>query len=101
MFTPFWRNAEKYYIEKITPKEKIIKKCKGKIKYFQKCINPEKIMPNKNWYKSFEKIWSPDEENASKLLKNFIKNNITNYSDGRNFPNITGTSISLSLNWSA
>ena len=49
-------------------------------------------MPNKNWYKSFEKIWSLDEENASKLLKNFIKNNITNYSDGRNFPNITGTS---------
>ena len=50
-------------------------------------------MPNKNWYKSFEKdLVARYEENASKLLKNFIKNNITNYSDGRNFPNITGTS---------
>ena len=27
VFTPFWRTAEKYYIEKIPPKEKIIKKC--------------------------------------------------------------------------
>ena len=30
VFTPFWRNAEKYYIEKIPFKEKIIKKCKKK-----------------------------------------------------------------------
>ena len=30
VFTPFWRNAEKFYIEKIPPKEKIIKKCKKK-----------------------------------------------------------------------
>ena len=28
VFTPFWRTAEKYYIEKIPSKEKIIKKCK-------------------------------------------------------------------------
>jgi len=27
VFTPFWRNAERYYIEKIPPKEKKIKKC--------------------------------------------------------------------------
>jgi len=27
VFTPFWRNAEKYYIEKIPSKEKIIKRC--------------------------------------------------------------------------
>ena len=26
VFTPYWRNAEKHYIEKIPPKEKIIKK---------------------------------------------------------------------------
>ena len=30
VFTPFWRVAEKYYIEKIPPKEKIIKRCKKK-----------------------------------------------------------------------
>jgi len=37
-------------------------------------------------------IWSPDEESASRELKIFIKNRIINYSEGRNFPNIIGTS---------
>ena len=92
VFTPFWRNAERYYIEKIPPKEKIIKKCLKKKNYFHNCINSEKIIPKKNWFKTFEKLWSPSEENALKELKNFVKNKIINYSDARNFPNIIGTS---------
>ena len=32
VFTPFWRNAENHYIEKIPSKEKIIKKCLRKKK---------------------------------------------------------------------
>jgi len=92
VFTPFWRNAEKYYLEKIPPKEKIIKKCKKKIDYFKNCIEPKKILPKKNWYKNFENIWSPSEQSALKELQNFIKERITNYSEGRNFPDIMGTS---------
>ena len=92
VFTPFWRTAEKYYIEKIPPKEKEIKKCKIKINYFKKCVEPEKLVPKKNGYKNFEKIWSPKEQSALKELQNFIKNRINSYSEGRNFPNITGTS---------
>ena len=42
MFTPFWRNAEKYYIEKIPSMEKKINKCKKKIDYFKNTIEPEK-----------------------------------------------------------
>ena len=34
VFTPFWRTAEKYYIEKIPSKEITIKKCKKKNKLF-------------------------------------------------------------------
>jgi len=92
VFTPFWRTAEKYFFEKIPLKEKKIKKCLKKKNYFKTCINSEKILPNKNWFKNFEKIWTPDEENALKTLNNFIKNKIVNYSEGRNFPNIDGTS---------
>ena len=92
VFTPFWRSAEKYYIEKIPPKEKFIKKCKKKINYFKNCIEPEKILPKQSWYKNFEKIWSPDEDNALKELQNFIKEKISNYSEGRNFPYLAGTS---------
>ena len=92
VFTPFWRTAEKYYIEKIPSKNKIIKKCKQKKNYFTNCIVPEKILPQKNWFKKFEKVWFPDEQNAFNELQNFIKERINNYSDGRNFPNKVGTS---------
>ena len=92
VFTPFWRVAEKHYIEKIPSKEKMIKKCTKKIDYFKNCIEPENILPKKTWYKNFEKIWIPDEQSALKELQNFIKNRISNYSEGRNFPNIIGTS---------
>ena len=34
VFTPFWRQAEKHYIEKIPTKKKIIKKCLKKKKIF-------------------------------------------------------------------
>ena len=47
VFTPFWRNAEKHYIEKIPSKEKILKKCFKKKNYFKKCINPKEILPKK------------------------------------------------------
>ena len=92
VFTPFWRTAEKYYIEKIPPKEKKIKKCLRKKSYFKNCVNSEKILPNKNWFKNFEKIWSPEEESALKILNIFIKTKMKNYSENRNFPNTKGTS---------
>ena len=92
VFTPFWRNAERIYIEKIPSIEKTISKCKKKISFFKNTITPLQIFPKDKWYKKFEKYWSPSEENAMKELKLFINNNINNYSDYRNFPNITGTS---------
>ncbi len=92
VFTPFWRTAEKHFIDKIPSKKKTIKKCKKKINYFKNCIKPEKILPKNNWFKDFEKIWSPEEETASKELKNFIKDRLENYSEGRNLPNKIGTS---------
>ena len=92
VFTPFWRTAEKHYIDKIPQKEKIIKKCLKKKNYFKNSIEAEEILQKKKWYKKFENIWLPSEESALKELRNFIKNRILNYSDGRNFPNILGTS---------
>ena len=69
-----------------------VKKCQRKIDYFENCIEPEDILPKQDWFHNFEKIWSPSEDKALKVLKNFIKNEIENYSEGRNFPNIKGTS---------
>jgi len=92
VFTPFWRNAERFYIEKIPAKEKKIRKCLKKINFFKNCIDSKEILPKKKWFKNFERIWAVSEESALEKLQNFIKSRIDNYSDGRNFPNIIGTS---------
>jgi len=92
VFTPFWRNAERHFIEKIPTKEKKINKCLRKKSFFQNCINHTEILPKNIWFKNLEKLWKPNEETALKELKNFVKNKIKDYADGRNFPSILGTS---------
>ncbi len=92
VFTPYWRNAEKYFIEKVPINMKKISKCKKIKNYFKNTIDEKEILPNKNWFKKFEKSWIPSEDEAIKELKIFIKDKIANYSENRNFPSIIGTS---------
>ncbi len=92
VFTPYWRNAEKSYLEKIPSKEKKVLKCKEKISFLNNKMKIKDIYPKNNWFKKFEKYWSPSEEKALKELKYFVNNKIDNYSNARNFPNIIGTS---------
>ncbi len=91
VFTPYWRNAEKFYIEKVPSIQKSISKCKKKLSFFKKTMNLGEISPKNQWSKKFEKYWYPSEENALKNLRAFIKV-IENYSNSRNFPSISGTS---------
>ena len=92
VFTPFWRSAERLYLEKIPSVEKKISKRKKKISYFKNTISSNNIFPKNQWFKKFEKYWYPSEENALKQLKDFIRNKIQDYSDARNYPNLLGTS---------
>tara|TARA_Y100000591_G_scaffold331911_1_gene367323 strand:+ start:71 stop:1471 length:1401 start_codon:yes stop_codon:yes gene_type:complete len=93
VFTPYWRNAEKFYLEKIPSKEKKITKCnKENSSFFKNTINEKEIYKENNWSKKFEKYWDPSEENALKELKNFIKDRVEKYTESRNFPNLIGTS---------
>lgn len=92
VFTPYWKNAEKFYIEKIPSLEKKILKCEKKISIFKNTISSNEIFPKKNWFKKFDEYWDPSEENALKELKSFINTKIEKYTDARNFPNTVGTS---------
>ena len=56
VFTPFWRTAEKYYIEKIPPKEKTIKKCKKKIIILKTVLNQTKYYLKKIGLKILKKF---------------------------------------------
>ncbi len=92
VFTPYWRVAEKFYLEKIPSKEKKVSKCNKKISFFENTINENKIYPKDKWSKKFETEWFPSEDNALKILRKFINNRVENYGNDRNFPNIFGTS---------
>ena len=92
VFTPFWRHAERFYSEKIPINYISISKCSKKVSFFKNTISAVKIYQKKRWFKKFEDFWNPSEENALKHLKNFLKENIENYSDRRNYPGIIGTS---------
>ena len=92
VFTPFWKNAEKFYLEKGFQKSERIESKDKKIKFLNQSIKIETILPEKEWSKKFENLWKPSEDEAIKNIKKFIKNELTNYGENRDIPGIQGTS---------
>ena len=92
VFTPFWRNAEQVYLNQPLSKNYIVKKKTKKISFFKKCIEPNDILPKKDWYKKFDKYWKVSENDSKKILKNLIENKIKDYGTSRDIPSIEGTS---------
>ena len=92
VFTPFWKTAEKFYLDKGFKKNEKIKPKNKKIKFLNQSIQSEAILPKKKWPKKFENFWKPSEEEAIKNIKNFIKNGLAGYGENRDIPGIHGTS---------
>ena len=61
VFTPFWRVAEQVYLNKVPTKKSKIKKKNKKIFIFKQSSDLSKVLPNKKWFKKFEKYWTPSE----------------------------------------
>jgi len=73
--------------------EEDIKKILNNNNIFFKEFDANLLNPvQKNWHKKFEKYWVPSEENAEKILNNFIKNSIEKYAVNRDIPSVNGTS---------
>ena len=90
VFTHYWKKAEQIYLRNnLRFNDKINKNYNHNL---EKDENIEAIYPKKNWYKKFEKYWEPSEENAEKILNNFINKSIENYAINRDIPSIEGTS---------
>ncbi len=92
VFTPYWRTAELFYLEKVPAKIYITKKQKQKKIFFKSKDKFDDILPDKNWHKKFDELWDPSEEEAVKVCKKFIKDKINKYGETRDFPNVQGTS---------
>jgi deoxyribodipyrimidine photo-lyase len=92
VFTPFWKAAEKFYIDKGYSNKKIINSKKIKVKFFKETLQPDKILPKTHWHKKFERYWNPSEEESLSRIKKFIKNSLSNYAQNRDVPGLDGTS---------
>jgi deoxyribodipyrimidine photo-lyase len=92
VFTPFWKTAEKFYLDKGFQKTERIKAKNKKIKFLNKVTNLENILPKKKWSKKFENFWKPSEDEAIKNIKQFIKHDLSDYGENRDIPGINGTS---------
>jgi deoxyribodipyrimidine photo-lyase len=92
VFTPFWKTAEKFYLDKGFSKKQKIKIRGKKVNFLDYTINLESILSKKNWHLNFEKSWKPSEEAALENIKYFIENSLSDYGEKRDIPNIEGTS---------
>ena len=92
VFTPFWKTAEKFYLDKNYDKKNVVKSKKIKVSFFKDTLQPDKILPEINWTKKFNKYWNPSEEESMSRLKKFIKDSISNYGENRDIPGLEGTS---------
>ncbi len=92
VFTPFWKNAEKIYLDKGYIKNTLPKKKISKKKFFKEVSKKEEVLKLTNWHKKLSEHWDPSEKEASKVLKNFLNENIVNYGEQRDIPGVMGTS---------
>ena len=92
VFSPFWRNAEQVFLDAIPQKISEMKKLKNKKILFNSKKTFKHIMPNKEWFKKFDKYWKPSEDEANKNLEEFINNRISKYGINRDYPSIDGSS---------
>ncbi|MAW01765.1 MAG: deoxyribodipyrimidine photolyase [Candidatus Pelagibacter sp.] len=94
VYTPFWKNAEIYYLNNNIIKNFTKKKINQKIQVNNKNQNiiEENILPKKKWFDKFEKYWKPGEDEALKLIQDFFSDRIKKYAHNRDIPSIDGTS---------
>ena len=92
VFTPFWKTAEKFYLNKGFQKSENVNKKNKKNKFLNESINLVSMFPKKKWNKKFENFWNPSEDEAIKNIKHFIKNNLSEYGENRDIPGVEGTS---------
>jgi len=92
VFTPFYRKG---CLGSESPRQPLKIPKNFDIFYDQKNavdIKELKLLPKINWYKEMAEIWQVGENFAFEKLKNFVKDSLSNYKEGRNFPALKNVS---------
>lgn len=91
VFSPFWRALQRSYkSEKTLAKPKSLSESIELNKSTK--VESLNLLPKINWDKEFEKLWTPGENGAVNLTKEFLKNKVTKYTLERDFPSISANS---------
>ena len=71
VFSPFWKNAEKIYLDKGFSKDSLPKKRTSKSKFLKEYSKKEDVLKAEHWQDKFSEHWDPSEKEASQILKKF------------------------------
>jgi deoxyribodipyrimidine photo-lyase len=92
VYTPFWRAFENAYAppDAIAAPDRIPA---AGLDLDSEPIESWKLPPTKpDWAKGFESFWTPGEDGAQADLASFLRNQLSGYAEGRDFPAKTFTS---------
>ncbi len=89
VFTHFYRKG---CLLNALPPKKPSNEARGLNLYHDKVnsvlLDDLKLLPKIKWDKIMQEYWHIGEENAYKKMQNFVKNDLSNYKIGRDFPNL-------------
>jgi len=90
VFTPFWRNLSKEINNQVPfPRPKSLNTIKVNSSLSLEDLN---LLPNIPWDKGFYDTWVVSEDEAQKLLNNFLLETAETYKEKRDFPSLSATS---------
>jgi deoxyribodipyrimidine photo-lyase len=102
VYTPFWNKFEQFVGQEILESQQCNIPLKKYFNSGEKNTNvlDLKLLPEKDWYKKFDKYWQPGERNSLDNVDKFIQSNLFKYKDHRDFMSDDATAkISAAINF--
>jgi deoxyribodipyrimidine photo-lyase len=90
VFTAYWRKAITLHVEPPICSPRYINSINPKTPAMD--LNQINLLPQNNWYQKFDEYWKPGEDEAQKLLDDFIAKNLYQYQLHRDCPSDNATS---------
>lgn len=86
VFTAFYKNGFTGDAASAIPEPQEEAKGADFFQYTLISIDELDLLPDKGWYKTFEKHWTPGEQGAQKRLDDFFAEGLADYKKGRDYP---------------
>lgn len=91
VFTPYWRTA----VQQLSLRDVLaVPSMQQQLKLTSEKLTDWNLLPtNPNWASEFVNYWQVGEQAAQKKISQFVRQKLSSYSRGRDFPDQQGTSL--------